>query len=97
MGAGGGQRTDRQKVLFYITQINNFIFLNYLLQGSFLRTDFSFKVYYPATREVQDSQVRDSLDRSSSSFPTTQTTDSLPQPTPFTHTLDAYFPEATQS
>lgn len=33
-------------------------------QGSFLRTDFAFKVYYPATREVQDSQVVDDVDRS---------------------------------
>ena len=33
-------------------------------QGSFLRTDFSFKVYYPATRDIQDSQVKGELDRS---------------------------------
>ncbi|XP_059179397.1 DNA polymerase epsilon subunit 2-like isoform X2 [Physella acuta] len=31
--------------------------------GSFLRTDFSFKVYYPVSKQVQDSQVLDEVDR----------------------------------
>ncbi|KAH9505546.1 DNA polymerase epsilon subunit 2 [Bulinus truncatus] len=49
--------------------------------GSFLRTDFGFKVYYPASKQVQDSQVKDDVDRTSdtlntSDFPTTQTVDS---------------------
>ncbi|XP_005094411.1 DNA polymerase epsilon subunit 2 [Aplysia californica] len=68
--------------------------------GSFLRTDFGFKVYYPASREVQDSQVLENLDRSingpasqSQSMDLTEPS----QPTAGTATLDAYFAEASQS
>lgn len=31
----------------------------FFLQGSFSMTDFSFKVYIPATRQVEDSQIGD--------------------------------------
>ena len=30
-----------------------------VLQGSFPRSDFTFKVYYPATRQVEDSRIAD--------------------------------------
>ena len=72
-------------------------------QGSFLRTDFSFKVYYPTNREVQDSQVKENLDQSTNSN-TTQSQSSMEveqsQPTAPSSTLgtlDAFFAEASQS
>lgn len=33
--------------------------LFYRLQGSFPRTDFSFKVYFPASRQIEDSKIGD--------------------------------------
>ena len=42
----------------------NFIFFPFFFQGSFSRTDFGFKVYCPATRDIQDSQVTDPGDTS---------------------------------
>jgi len=79
--------------------------------GSFLRSDFSFKVYYPATQEVQDSQVRDevnttvqqSLDVSNSeSQDQSQSEMDIsitlpPPPAPTAGTLNSYFSKAAKS
>ncbi|KAK0046882.1 DNA polymerase epsilon subunit 2-like isoform X1 [Biomphalaria pfeifferi] len=52
--------------------------------GSFLRTDFGFKVYYPASKQVQDSQVMDEIDRTLISSDTMNTTE-----IPFSQAVDS--------
>ncbi|CAL1538535.1 unnamed protein product [Lymnaea stagnalis] len=49
--------------------------------GSFLRTDFGFKVYYPASRQVQDSQVMEEADRMLNSSSILQNSDTTTPPT----------------
>lgn len=33
------------------------IYKNFFLQGSFSKADFIFKVYYPSSRQIEDSQI----------------------------------------
>ena len=42
-------------------QLSNIHSVTYFFsfQGSFLKTDFSFKVYFPNRNEVEDSQIND--------------------------------------
>lgn len=56
---------DAVKIQFLIacscklTEFYKNMLLFYRLQGSFPRTDFSFKVYFPASRQIEDSKIGD--------------------------------------